>query len=653
MRPRGSRRLVDVDDACGSRNSVVVAVILGVVADEDELADLIAAALDRAGSSARPLQAPTLPALIDELDLWLEDEGQWREGRSKHWQSLLRDIERAVGDHPDAVLRHAGEPASLKLELRDLAGECGKDASRTEPPVRLRLRRLADRLRADLTTNAALEDSWSGLKDSAGSTIRAEHAARQLLALAGWSGHDEEQLRRELSNDLLGLGREDPGPASERLAKAAARIVREPNVASYVVWLRVAFAQIADPPTIDLGSVTIYRGDWLREQLSGGASDVAPEAKLGTPFGFDALDDFCRVERDTLEDHIDDMAVAYARIDVGRVLRADALRIARRTMAALAAYGTLNGAEPTLWQLEPSFLRFADGQYGSMTFTAPAVAAPTIRERTGMARDRTAWLLREDRDRLVGHLPVGESTLADVMSLLGWFRDAKRSTPAARLVLCDRVIERAAKHAGIAEPRRFVESYLIPSWAHGRIRGELMTLARLIRDDDFSYREDDSPEYAGYEEILHDETIELEPAPDGGFSVNLGGLVKRLNWVRDRVAPGADAQIAIQRLAPKLRTGKAAAAWFDELCETARQHEARRSRTRNALVHGGPVAESTVTQTLPFAERMASLALHALVNASLDGVPFVEAVVDQTQHLRLAKRQLDDNVAPETALFWG
>jgi hypothetical protein len=183
-----------------------------------------------------------------------------------------------------------------------------------------------------LTTNAALEAAWTSLRDSAGSATGGEDAARQLLALAGWSDHDEEQLRKGLSNDLSGRGRADPAPVATRLAEAVARIVREPNVASYVVWLRVLFARIADPPTIELGAVTIYRDDWLRERLSGGASDVAPEAKAGTPFGFDALDDFCRVDPDSAEDRDEDMAVAYARIDVGRVLRADALRIARRTM---------------------------------------------------------------------------------------------------------------------------------------------------------------------------------------------------------------------------------------------------------------------------------------------------------------------------------
>jgi hypothetical protein len=92
----------------------------GAVADDNQLVDLIAA-LDRAGSTVRPLQTPTMPALIDELDLWIEDEGQWREGRSKHWQSLLHDVERTVGEHGDALLRHAGQLPSRKLEIRDFS----------------------------------------------------------------------------------------------------------------------------------------------------------------------------------------------------------------------------------------------------------------------------------------------------------------------------------------------------------------------------------------------------------------------------------------------------------------------------------------------------------------------------------------------------
>ena len=506
--------------------------------DEEHVADLIAA-IDRAGAKARRLDAPTLPALIDELTLWTSDDDQWREARAKHWQSLLQDIVRAVAAHPPSVLRHIQEPDSLVRDVKELAGECANDTSRSDSALRRRLAGLVDRLRTGLTTCDALEDAWSDLRRASRSLEKGEHAARRLLALAAWSGHDPERLRKGLLNDLTASGREDRGEPSADLADAAARITRRPYEAEYVVWLRLLFAVVPDQPVIDLGPVTIYRGEWLRDQLRLGVSDVVPEAKLGTPFGFDALDDFCRVDRDAEDggrDH--EMGTAYARVDLGLALQADALRIARRTVSALAALGALQGAEPSLWQIDPSFLTFADGRYGSLSFIAADVEGPTVHERVGMARDSTAHVLRRDRDLLVAHLPIVNPEMADIMDLLEWLRDARRSPPPARLVLCDRAIERSAKHAGIASPRRFVETYLIPSWAYNRIRSELLTLAHRIRSDRFRHWAEDSPERAGYEEILNDEQIGFEELPNGWLSVNSAELIRRLDWIRDRVEPG-------------------------------------------------------------------------------------------------------------------
>jgi hypothetical protein len=168
--------------------------------DEEHVANLIAA-IDRAGSKTRRLAAPTLPALIDEL---------------AHWQSLLQDIVRVVAAHPPSVLRHVQEADSLARDVKELAGECANESSRSEAALRRRLGGLVDRLRTGLTTTAALEDAWSDLTRASRSPEKGEDAARRLLALAAWSGHDVERLRKGLLNDLAGSGREDRGEPRAR-----------------------------------------------------------------------------------------------------------------------------------------------------------------------------------------------------------------------------------------------------------------------------------------------------------------------------------------------------------------------------------------------------------------------------------------------------
>lgn len=625
-----------------------------MAANDEHLSDLIDA-LERAGSKGHGVDVPTLPALLDELSLWLEDDVQWRDARAIHWKSLLQDVARAISAHSGSVLKHVDDADSLELDVKDLVTECGKEESRADVALRQRLRRLVERVQAGLATMSAVKEGWTHLRETSAAAPDGEAAARRMLALAGWFGHDEERFRKGLMNDLSGLGQDEPGDAATRLARAEARVTRDPHEADCVVWLRLLFAEVPGPPTINLGAVTIYRGNWLREQLELGAPDIVPEAKIGSPFGFDALDDFCGVGRrkeDEDEDEDAEMSIAYARVELGRILQADALAAARRTISAVASLGALDGAEPTLWQIDPSFLTFAEGRYGSMSFIASNVGSPSIRERTGMVQDPTASTLREDRERLIPHLPIAGGEMADVAELLEWLRDARRSPPSARLVLCDRAIERCAKRGGIASPRRFVESFLIPNWAYMRVRSELLTLANRVRFDSHRHYADGSPERLAYQQILEDNEIALQELPDGRYSVNTAGLIRRLDWIGARVEPGGEASRSISDLGPRLRTGKATAAWLNDICEVARGHEARRSRTRNALMHGGPVALATVEQVLPFAERMAAQALGALVDAGLDGTPFVDAVIEQTENIRRARRRLKNNERPDVALFW-
>jgi hypothetical protein len=49
---------------------------------------------------------------------------------------------------------------------------------------------------------------------------------------------------------------------------------------------------------------------------------------------------------------------------------------------------------------------------------------------------------------------------------------------------------------------------------------------------------------------------------------------------------------------------------------------------------------------------MASQALGALVQASLDDTTFMDAVINDTQRLKRVRHRLKANEAPGSALFW-
>jgi hypothetical protein len=132
--------------------------------------------------------------------------------------------------------------------------------------------------------------------------------------------------------------------------------------------------------------------------------------------------------------------VAYVRIDVGEVLLSRAVGVARDTAQALASLGSLYGAEPTLWQLDNSYVCYADGQFGGASTGPPVVESATVQERLGVQRDRTAEGLDELADQLGAHLPVRDPGVHAAVTLLGWLREARTSPPPLRLVLFDRYV---------------------------------------------------------------------------------------------------------------------------------------------------------------------------------------------------------------------
>jgi hypothetical protein len=626
------------------------------LAEDERHLDQLVQALDGARTEPPWAETMALPDAVGELVRWLNDDGQWHRGGATAWRTLIADVRGSLAAYPSAVVRHAGDREALLADLKECVAAFGDDALRTAATLRRRLHLLAGQLRQGLRTTAALRDAWQDLRQRSESSDQAELAARRLLALARWCGHDPTRLREALTWELVGQRPRPQAPAWHRLRRAQARLLAAPPRATVVVWLRLLFASIRRPTVIDLGSaVTLYQGTWLRSAFAAGdQSGVPPEFALDKD-GFLAA--FCHVssaeQREEAEHGPGEIVDAFARVELQDVLLSEALPRARRTVATLSALGALYGAEPSLWRLDNSYVTFHDGGYGTSTFSAPPVEAPTITERVGVTRDPTAEILLRSRKKLAAHLPVGDGPMAAAAELLTWLRDARSSPPPSRLVLCDRVIETVSSWAGISKPQRFVEDHLIPSWAYGRMNSTLLSIAQDIRHDDHRrHYPPETNEYAAWKEIIDHPQLGFQDAQDGRFSVDLGGVIRSLAWLRERVRPDSDVHRCIEEMVQRLSSGQAAARWFDDLCRTALANERRRSRTRNALMHGGPLTEATVTAVLPFAEYMASEAIGHTVESQLDGVDTTDFFLGRAANLRRMHRRLKAGEAPDTAMFW-
>ena len=292
---------------------------------------------------------------------------------------------------------------------------------------------------------------------------------------------------------------------------------------------------------------------------------------------------------------------------------------------------------------------FIDG-YQPGSVTAPAsVEEPTYDQRIAVHRDRTAHDLREMGPKLGLYLPVRDKQLGRATTLLEWLRGARSAPPPLRIVLCDRVVESVAGWAGIASPAQFIADQLLPWWAYGRMRTLVMTAAYALWDCRPSKDMSAERWSAVWEEIKNHEPLQIHPYPDQ--SISLRGVLSESQWLLKRLPADSQAAERLTELDRLTRTGQAAAAWWNRLCDHAGKVEKRRSRTRNALMHGGPLAPGTVTSVAEFADNLASEALAACIEGMLLGQDSIDYFLDRRSRAADMRARLSRGDAPPAVLF--
>jgi hypothetical protein len=587
---------------------------------------------------------------LDELTRWLGDAHQWGAPRSApHWWSLIRDVGDALGDLGPLDQKDLGAKQTI-TELEQCGAAFESKWQVKDQALRERLSRCVDAI----TKRAELPDMlmaiWGDLLASARDRDSGAAAGRHFLSLATWAGHDADWLVRRVTQALDGeeamridgelVSPETSTPLADRLSAARAAVAAEPARAHMTVWLRFRLAQIRWPPVITIGEVVrIYRGDWLRSCLCAPAPhhDLPAEA-VGEDV--DALREFCDVEPADVEaggppHDPTEIPAAYIRVVVGDQFAARAASIARSNAEAIAALGAVYGEEPTIWRLDRSYRVFCgDRNVGS----SDEAEQPGWTESVGVAEDRTAEILLQLSGQLSGHVPFHDSELEEAMVMLGWLRGARSAPPPARLVLCDRVIEAVCGWVGMRSRDAFVREHLIPWWAHARFEFPVRKVAHRLSDSHPPARlPADDPFRAAWEEIVNHEPLGLRKHPP---KVKMNTLVAEVPWLLDRVPLDTRLGRDLGELDRRIRTGADALAYWDAWRARGERIEARRLRTRNAIIHGGPLSPATVDSVALFAENLASRALITSLAAKLAGETIANHFQDRRARLADIQRRL-------------
>jgi hypothetical protein len=629
--------------------------------------------------SERPLRFgldPGLTELLDELRGWLADELQWRAAYGDQWVSLLDDVLASHGrsaaglsSHLDGAAEAWEEIAACRRALKKQGTPRAFDAA-----LRRRLQQAAEELHELLLEPEALGKVFDDLLD-APSFDAARTEGRRLWLSTEAQGLDAKGLIRRISevleDDLMAIKRErgeeygveDRRKTAEldqtaRVALARSVLFKPPRRVSAIIWLSYTLAPFGGG-RLELGeAVTIYSAAWLRSTLgSGDTTSLPPELRAGNDnLNVEILAGIHRSTpggestQEAEEKPEDEIPQALVRVVLGTVASAEALALAEESAELIVSLASLQGAEPSTWLLTSSYARYYDGKPAGASFHASPIGGLSLEQRRALRLDPIAAMAEEWAEELPPHLPLRRADLRALAQLALWLRRSRETWEPGRIVLCDRVFEQVAGWAGVGERRRFFAEYLRLPWALRRVRQEINGCWTAVVPGPLG-PEDRSAE-GRFAAILRAPEIDFEPLGGGRYTINLQGVLRRLDLLSEAAGPDPALQERVRRLDRRTATGGACAAWVKDLTDDFDGFARRERRVRNALVHGGPVSDEIAASVLGFVDSLAAEALHASIKGMLGEGDVVDHFLARRREYELALLRLRAGEAPTEALFW-
>ena len=600
-------------------------------------------ALSRARTRPEPAWGISLLTSLSELVAWLADEQQLTNAFAPHWASLVDDLRMATagcGPALCAVVVDGYEQlevdlVALRAQLREMGGR--------GVPDRALLRRL-DRIAGHITERSsgprarrvALDDLIDA--SSTDDLALAEDRARTLADLGRGAGWPPDEFAYRLRSAL-----QDGGKAAIANAKRVAG--HEEPCGDRIVWLRYRVATLRERHVITVGQhVTLLDGDWLTSALTAASSELlttAPELATNS----DRVESLAQHHGDA-ETGEEQPPFVVARIELTGVRRGEALDRARQTAQTLAALGVLYGSDPGVWTLDPSYVVYADGgEHASSSVSAEAETRLPAYAALALQRDSTAETLLRQEKSLGPHLPVSDAGIAEAARLLHWLQQAQLTAAPPRLLLCDRVLEQVRGWAGVGELRRFVYGDLRLPRVRRQMLDEITTAAwQSLEDLTRCAAANETASLFAIGEPGRTQTIDVPR-----FLVHLDEIAAAVEGLPFLWNPALPLRLA--GLRRRSATKRARRAWLSELIATFDRAEARRLRTRNLLIHGGPLSVATIDAVVGFAEGLAFHALGESIEGRLEDADLVDHFLARREECAGMQRAINSGQPLDKALF--
>lgn len=210
------------------------------------------------------------------------------------------------------------------------------------------------------------------------------------------------------------------------------------------------------------------------------------------------------------------------------------------------------------------------------------------------------------------------------MQLSQWLTEARGSSPPARLVLSGRIIEQTANWPALSVPT-LVDDHLSFAWAWNRIAGDLSragsaAILRLPGADGRSSGEEERATFLEINRDIMDNSLARHAPRARPWKV-----LRRMGWLVEQHSADTEIGDSLRELQERLADGPAAAAWIDELRDELNVRNARAVRTRNAIVHGGPLIAGVAKTVVGAQDTLASQALEW----AIDGLAVAEKALPE------------------------
>lgn len=599
-------------------------------ADEPRWMKSLVSSLDRRHRSRELLP---LPVIVQEILNWValaSGEEAWKMGANR--ESLKADLKQSIvslGSKTKSLFDSFNtqfERALAALSDSPKAVRTQAAGTRTAA-VWIDVTTTGEALLSELGSDAALGACWNDLVEAANATNleRLEHHAIADLMFEQLQlrGHEPQEVFNAVIRMLAyGSSPDDYGievtplSAEDRLAGAEEILLALPNEQDVVVWL--GYRGGAVDFSVQAGQVTFMQASWFVPNTKPGRQDFAYKDELAKIVDAGMF----RVAELVTESSEVDM---LARVDLGRTTLAGAVARAESVVSALLniSIHRSGGVRPVLSQT----VVMSGGEVGGQSWTH---GGTTQVDDDYYGRNITSKAIESFAPKLgvalaSNPLPMylAAAVEAQTAADMPHSRERMMQRPGeadmrAAVPLEDRVVQHVAAHAGIPPSKLF--ELLLQHWADARWNSDMDTAVRICLLGS-------GPNRQKVEELQGKLYASSSTSPWLVFVANNEATLLDLCRVESEKA-------WVKRM---LRSVSDPTVYSDLISKYEEQKKvlaARRTRTRNALVHGNPVDFQVVESVNPLASFLSREALWVGLDSFVTGVS-VPAILENEVQTRL------------------